>query len=201
MLAIVCALRCEAECLIEHFKLKSLPQKSLFPIYGDGELFLTISGLGKLQAAAAVSYLYAMAGERSFAGWINVGIGGHPSHEIGQGFLAHQVIDQGSLRAFYPTFTWQLKGKTETIYTVDTVEKNFTQSGIYDMEASGFCSSAFGLASAECIHCYKVISDNLETPPAKDPLFVKELILSNIARIEELIHNLKETVSDVNVYS
>jgi adenosylhomocysteine nucleosidase len=201
MLAIICALRCEAEPLIEHFKLKSLVQKIPFPIYGEGSLFLAISGVGKLHAAAAVSYLYALTGERPFSGWINVGVGGHPTQEVGKGLLANQVIDQGSLRSFYPSFTWRGVWESDRVYTVDSVEKKFLGTGIYEMEASGFCSSAFALANPECIQCYKVISDNLENPPRKDFDFVKGLIFKNLKQIEELVCAIRSLVLELGSWN
>ena len=51
------ALKAEATPLIEAFKLKPLSGNPLFPIYENDEIKLIISGVGKIKAGAACSYL------------------------------------------------------------------------------------------------------------------------------------------------
>jgi adenosylhomocysteine nucleosidase len=201
MIALVCALRCEAEKLIEYFHLKAFAQKSLFSIYHNGSLFLTISGVGKIQAAAATAYLHAITGEIPNSAWINFGIGGHPIKEIGEGCYAHQVVDCGNLRQFYPTLTWKDSVESETIYTVENVERAFRKPGIYDMEAAGFCASAFRISTAELIHCYKIVSDNKRVSPSTDPHLVRELIYGHLSHLEALVVRLQNLLRELDEWT
>ena len=61
MIHLFCALPCEAEPLIQHFKLSDIKEFDLFRIYQskDKEISLTTTGIGKLNMAAAVSYQHA----------------------------------------------------------------------------------------------------------------------------------------------
>ena len=79
MIHIFCALFCEAQPLIQHFKLTELKQFDLFRIYQseDKEISLTIAGVGKLNAASAVSYHYACINTNSSDIWLNIGVAGH----------------------------------------------------------------------------------------------------------------------------
>ena len=58
MIHLFCALHCEAKPFIQHFKLTELKQFDLFRLYQsqDEQISLTIMGVGKLNAAAAISY-------------------------------------------------------------------------------------------------------------------------------------------------
>lgn len=201
MIGIVCALKCEAECLIETLNLKPFSNSLLFPVYTQGSIFLILSGIGKSQAAAAVAYLYAISGERPFSAWLNIGIGGHPEREVGEGILAHQIIDQASRQTFYPTISWKTSVPTDSIYSVDRVEDVYANSGVYEMESAGFCSTAFKITTSEMIHCYKVISDNPELPPRKDPAFVHSLIASNQKPILDLIERVQLIQEELSTWS
>jgi hypothetical protein len=191
MIALVCALKCEAESLIQHFKLRAVSQRTLFPLYINPPLFLVISGIGKVRAASAVSYLYSFMGDPKMSAWLNVGIGGHPSKEIGKGFFANKVTDMASGQKFYPVFTWK-ENNSQTVFTADALQTKMPDEGIYEMEAFGFCNTAALLTTAEMIHCFKVVSDNSSQPPSKDPDFVHELIQKQIPAIEKTTHHLAE---------
>src|ERR1700761_8244047 len=103
MIAIVTAFHSEAKPLIEYFKLKTQMTQAPFPIYQNENMHLIISGLGKINAALAVGYLQAILQTPNIV-WLNIGIGGHRSMEIGTAILAHKVIDESTARSFYPTF-------------------------------------------------------------------------------------------------
>ena len=157
MLAIVTALSSEARPLIDHLGLQKI--EAPFPIYHHDDVFLIVSGIGKLQAATSVSFLQAKYLSEKTP-WLNVGLVGHFDLDVGTGMLIHKIVDQGSNISFYPSFPFSLPVRTETLYTVDKPEELFVEQGAFDMEASGFFAAAHRFTSSDMIHCYKIVSDN-----------------------------------------
>lgn len=195
MVFIVCALACEAHPIISHFKLKSnLTHGSQhFPIYQNEEVTLIVSGIGKVNAAAATSNLAALIKNRSGQAWLNIGIGGHREYEKGTGFLIHKIIDEGSGKVYYPPLVINFQQFTETVITVEQVEVMYQDPVIYDMEASGFYAIASRISTMEFIHCYKIISDNKQSPSSQlNKSSIQEMIEKNLSQISQIILCLKE---------
>jgi len=125
---------------------------------------LVISGVGKVAAAAAVAHLAAVSAARPEHLWINIGVCGHSGAVPGELFRANKLVDKGSRRAFYPPLItgWELG--QGTVYTVDQPASDYPEPGMYDMEASGFYSSASRYSSIELIQVFKVVSDSPDFP-------------------------------------
>lgn len=157
-MGIVIALISEAKPLIDHFKLKACTSKFSFSLYRNDTIHLIVSGIGKVNAALAVSCLQNEM-EGFPAAWLNVGIAGHRSMAIDTGVIAHQVVDAGTTHTYYPTLLVPF-GKTHTLCTVDRPETSFPDDYVYEMEASGFMQAALKCSTSELVHCYKIISDN-----------------------------------------
>lgn len=153
------ALQCEARPLIDHFGLRVDHDAEVFRIYRNDGVALVISGVGKVSAAAAVTYLSTQGGAGPDSGWLNCGIAGHGQWDVGEGFLAHKVTDGGGARSWYPPLIDALPCATETLITVDRPEQGFARACAYDMEAAGFYPTACRFSTSELIQCYKVVSD------------------------------------------
>ena len=91
--------------------------------------------------------------------WLNVGIAGHTSLPAGEALIAHKIVDCGSGRAWYPPQSFSPPCASEVLTTVDQPEREFSSPSAYDMEASGFYATACRFASAELVHCLKIVSD------------------------------------------
>lgn len=192
MILLVCALACEAKSLIQHFRLKQATRSSSFPVYENDSIYLIVSGIGKLNAAAATSYLYGFAGMPHEAIWLNVGIAGHWQLPLGTGVLAHQIRDAGSQKSYYPCFACEKPVSTAPLLTVDRPHFGYEEEVLYDMEASGFYAAASRFSIVEWIHCYKIISDNASSDRSSiQPNFVHELCLSHLTSIESFLSSLK----------
>jgi len=185
-LNILCALHCEAKPLIDLFQLKKT-EASPFPVYCGKEVNLGISGTGNLSAAACTAFL---AGRYSSnAAWLNIGIGGHRSHSVGEAFLAHKVTD--GTQTYYPSLVFPHSLKTETIKSVPHPENIYPEQVIYEMEAFGFFSSAVRMTTLETVHSIKVVSDNAQSPSHQlNKGLVEELIRSRMGEITALIDSL-----------
>ncbi len=164
------ALAEEARPLIARFGLRT-HGPGLFPLY-RGELagaaaWLVIAGVGKVRAAAAVAYAHAVADAPGARAWLNVGVAGHADLEPGSVRLAHTVCDRAAARRWYPSLS--LLGATPAcaLTSVDAPETGFPDQSLYDMEAAGFYPIALASASAELVHCLKIVSDNRANPASQ----------------------------------
>jgi hypothetical protein len=152
-----------------------------------------ISGVGKIAAAAAVTYLHAKIGESSTTGWINIGVAGHRRSPCGQGIMARRIIDAASGRSWLlsPPEDPCIIGKAPLI-TVDVPNTEYPENAMVDMEAAGFYFMARRCAEKERIQCYKVISDNQHTSTTEVTFpRVSRLIAGRLLDIEHLIEGLR----------
>lgn len=174
MEAIICwvvALRPEAAPLVSRMGLKSLhSSKHLFPIYRsrDNRTFLTISGVGRVNSAAATAYLAATLPEEALVAWINFGIAGSGTSAYGRTFLASKVVEEAGCRAWFPGLMIQIPseiGRAE-VTTVDRATDSYPSAGLVEMEASGFYQTALRSSTVEFCQVAKVVSDDPEHPVA-----------------------------------
>ena len=191
MLNLVIALPAEGRPLISHYHLKSLDIPGDFRIWANKDLHLILSGPGKTAAAAAVAHLHAMLSQDGPSAWLNIGISGHGSEEIGTPLLAREIVDQETNRSYRPIFTFSPPCATTTIFTVDSPEERYPQPCAYDMEASGFFPAASSL-SPDRIHCLKIVSDNPHSSHYQlSGKRVEELVNEHLQLIDDLISELK----------
>lgn len=186
VLAFVTALPAEAKPLIGRFELKRID--SPFPLYKQGNIYLVVSGVGKMASAIATTFLQTHL--HSTAAYLNIGIAGHKTLEVSTAVMASKVIDKASSYTYYPTFLTSSPCPTHTFCSVDQPEFTFADDSVYEMEAAGFVQAASKFSSSELIHCYKVISDNLSSPAKIDPIRAEELITDHLPQIQSLSTNL-----------
>ena len=79
-----CALLCEANPIIENYNLIKSDKYNLYNIYlsADKEISLTLTGIGKTNAAKAVNYHHECVNTSDNNIWLNIGIAGHKNIEI-----------------------------------------------------------------------------------------------------------------------
>ena len=111
MIHIFCALSCEAEPITQYFKLGRLKEFNLFRLYlsEDKQISLTITGIGKLNAAAAVSYHHGCLNTSISDIWLNIGVAGHANLPVGEACLINKITDNQHKTSWYP----QILFKTE----------------------------------------------------------------------------------------
>ena len=198
---IVVAHALEARPLIKRFGLKPNKAAGALTIYSnDTGVRVVITGMGKQSSHATTNRLAVLLANVLGVqeGWLNVGVAGHKTAEIGSGFLANKIIDAGSAKAVYPVPV--LKDKpTSAVITVDQPELDYSEDAVYEMEAFGFWAAASNHSFIELVQVYKIISDNLKYPADQlDNVFIEKLIANHCDRIESVVLNLKELVREVN---
>ena len=189
----------EAKPLCTLFDLYAQPRKGPFPLFQSEQgMTLIVSGMGKLAAASATSYLAGLQHGISTCAWLNVGIAGHQSAQIGSGFLAHKVTDAANGNVWYPPQLIQGL-PTSSVITVDQPEQSYPQAAAYDMEAAGFYACASRFTTTELIQVFKIISDNPQQPVAQFHVSqVESLIANKSSQLEKLVQDLTALL---NTYS
>lgn len=204
MLYLVTALGAEARPLIEHFGLRRDKRARPFPIHRGDNMALVVSGVGKTLSAAATAYLWATGGEEEGA-FLDLGIAGS-RRAVGEAVLAHTVVDRGSGRRWYPSMVLAPPCPLGSVVTVDRVERDFdepqgedAESPLYEMEAAGFFATASRLATAELVHCLKIVSDGPGDEPEKtlDKHRIRELITARLDEISILAQSLSDLADEV----
>ncbi len=155
-----CALPCEAKPLIRYYSLKKSNSPSPFSIFTNDKILLTVTGLGKIQMAAAVGFTLAQYPSENPV-LINLGIAGHRHQTRGQLFLADKITDQQSPGlCFYPQWLGTRAYDFLPLMTVAEATEEYDEHALQDMEASAFYQTAIKFSTMELIHCIKIVSDN-----------------------------------------
>ncbi len=200
---LIIALACEAKPVIEFYALKRCMDETAFPVFRNQDITLTISGVGKIAAASAVAYTQGRYASNQPAIWLNIGVAGHASFEIGSCRIAHKIIDHETSRNWYPTllfttsnlFTTSTMVETSEICTVSQPESQYDRDCLYEMEAAGFIATASRFSSLELIQSLKVVSDNHSVPNTTlNGQTVSRLIenqLNNINRLKQALETIR----------
>ncbi len=167
MLTIVTALLCEAKPVIAKYKLKKIAGDHPYQIYEKDEISLIVSGVGKAGSASATGYAHAIKASPKYSAWLNIGMAGHSSLETKTGFLVNKIHDRSTDQTWFPPIVFEPPCVTDKLVTVDRPESEYKSVGGIDMEASGFYSTASRFTTSELVQCYKVVSDNPQTPVRK----------------------------------
>ena len=191
MMHFITALPAEARPLIEHFRLRDKCTNGGFPVYRNDGMALSVSGPGKVAAAAATASLAAQDSSRATNAWLNIGIAGHATLSVGRGILVNHISDRATGKAWYPPQLIDTNLPRCSLTTVDIPETGYAGDSLYDMEASGFFPVACRYSTAELVQCFKVVSDNREqTTSGITAQLCERLIADQLDVIEHLVQAL-----------
>ncbi len=185
--------------LIVAHTLEALPLVSMFsmrkvssdpPAYeNESGLRLLVCGQGQ-QCAADALHALADKNDESNCAWLNVGIAGHQSMEIGSCIVANKIVQRSSGARFYPIpFRHELAAGE--LHTVDQTELSYPDDVAYDMEAAGFFEAASQISTLELVQCVKIVSDNAKSGVENiNKQFVRELFEANQSAISGFVKSL-----------
>ena len=190
----VIALIPEAIPIIHALRLKKISGKLPFPIYTDdeGEHWLTVSGLGQANIANATSFLFKKSGADKTSVWINVGIAGSKTFNLGELVFIDKVTSNISGKSLYPYSIPNLKLENRSeLITVNSPERVFGSDGVYDMEGFSFFEVTSKLSSNELILILKIVSDGPDTDLSKiDKDKISILIETKIPTLLQILPTL-----------
>ena len=203
MLRFVVALECESRPIVEHYRLDRNSAHHAFKVFRRDQTALIVSGIGKAAAAAATAYLHLATGGERDAAWINAGIAGHRSKVVGEALVAHKIHDVAAGRSWYPPRLARANCDSGEVATVDRPETVFPAAVAYEMEASGFYSTACRFATSELVQCVKIVSDGpaawRDSTPAADfsTKAVTELVAAQIETVVAVAESCREISGEV----
>ncbi len=187
------ALECEAKALINYFELKKDNSKHPFSIYSNGQVVLTVTGVGKVAMAGAVAYVLAGFSDVKMPIILNIGIAGHKVAAIGELLLASKVKDADSKKVFYPQLIGSNWPDACEILSTTIPNRHYSENCLNDMEASAFYEIATKFSSSELIHCLKVVSDNEQTSiEGINAKIVDEWLKVYVDKFEQIFTYLKQ---------
>ena len=171
MTYIVTALKSEAQPIIDFLNLTKKEDKN-FPIFTNQDITLTVSGMGKINSAIAVTYI------KPTNKIINIGICGSSSHKIGNLYKIKKIIDKSSQKVIH------LNKDGETLTCVDTPQNNPNEfkNTLVDMESFGFYQASSKFVEKENILLYKIVSDKI-SDTILTPKEVHDLITPHLKKI------------------
>ena len=189
----VVALKEEAQIILEHFKLKAVNEKTIYPIYKNEQEthWLIISGIGRSNAAASTAYLYSFSKASKYTSWVNVGIAGSDKGNYGDLYLVDKISTYQGKKSTYPSTMPKTHLPKMHLFTSDIPISDYSTYELIDMEGSAFFDIASKLTSKEFICLMKVISDG----PEND---IKEITRSKISNL--IKENLLKIIDVISYY-
>jgi len=166
---LITSLMCEASPLIDAWGLKLSREGDVgdrFQLFRSNNLYLGISGIGKLRSAVATSALitHLLHHHESLVA-VNVGLAGAPADLAPRGTLAliHKVRDVSSHSRMYPDVLLKHPALECALDTYDhPVTTPPTNAALVDMECSGFMQAATTLLPPSAVAALKIVSDHCD---------------------------------------
>ena len=163
MIYIFSAFYAEAKNIIDHYGLKKekSPETVRFDVFANDSIRLVITGVGEINAAAAVSNIGGAYGILPDDEILNVGCGAGFGNEtcLGSIFLGNKLTEQMTGRTFYPDMLMKTNLMECEIVTVTRVLNEGGDSVVYDMEAAAVYQAAAFFVGPHRMHFIKLVSD------------------------------------------
>ena len=163
MIYIFSAFYAEAKNIIDHYGLKKekSPEMVRFDVFANESIRLVITGIGEINAAAAVSNIGGAYGISPDDEILNVGCGAGFSSDIclGSIFLGNKLTEPMTGRTFYPDMLMKANFRECEIVTVARVLNEGCDSVVYDMEATAVYQAAAFFVGPHRMHFIKLVSD------------------------------------------
>ena len=189
MIHFIIATVSEAKPLINFYSLKK-KKTAIFTFYSNDQISLTISGIGKINAAMSVTQTFYEFNHQKNNIWINFGIAGHKNEKIGNIFLIDKIVDNETQKKKYPFILDNCRLKQKSCITHHKPNYSYTDD-LSDMEASGFFFGCEKYSSKEFIHSIKIVSDNEKKRiNFFDEEEVKNIVLKKIKNIDTFVKKI-----------
>lgn len=199
MIFMCTAMYCEAEPFIKQLNLKKDFESHKFEIFKNDEITLIITGIGKIKAAVAVTYLFSKYNTKNSDLFINIGVCGAKNEDmaIGTVFLCNKIIENDTKKTFYTEMIFRHSFEEASIETCSLVinnEETKLDGSLIDMEASAIYEAALVFLKTHQIFFIKVASDNLKSDRFSNDS-ISKLIESKSFEIINWINGVKKVLS------
>lgn len=191
---LVVALPPEAKPINQYLGLVRDNRHDKYRLYHNDHISLVISGPGSDSAASATAWLQSVNDYRQGDVWINLGIAGHPSHRVGEIFLASSIEDRETGQIRYLETNKNVPCFSEQVVSVTKPDTTYSTNALIEMEAAGFYRSAIKRTTPDRIYCIKVVSDNRGNPANMlNGKIVSQLIREHMDKLGSLITTINST--------
>ena len=193
MLIWLCALKCEAKPLIDFYRLQKEHTGHRYTTYRGNGMTCIVSGIGSLNMAGAAEWAGRSSGTQSGPQlWINLGIAGHASLELGSLAIAASYRAANGSAAIAARLPFPTDLPLVPLISLPQPQSHYPPDAMIDMEGWGFASTLKQNHNMQWVQSLKVISDNEKHPPTRDKAIISGLIAAKMQAIDEfacaLIH-------------
>lgn len=188
---LVIALPAEARPLIEQLNLQRDQANMRMPVYVGNGIQLVITGTGAAASAQGVRYIHSIT-PGSAMQWINLGICGHGSLEVGTPILIDRIIDQQRDVTWSLAIPQQMTKAVGALTCVSRAQSEYADNMAYDMESSGFIGAVSEIDSITSATVFKIVSDNPDYESRGiSGKFVQSLVSQQLGLIRSLIDHYR----------
>lgn len=173
MVYIVTALYIEAVPFIKKLDIKKKEGYGKYQVFKNEKFILVITGVGSINAAAGISYVFGKELINKNDIVINIGICGAKKDKfnIGDCVMCSKIIDKNTNKTYYPDILYKHPFKETNITTLDkAVFNEQVDSECVDMESAGFYIAVSAFVYQHNIHIIKIISDYMDGQIEKDTI-------------------------------
>lgn len=187
MLYVFCALYGEAKPFIEKYELERDMSFSHYQVFGNADMILTITGVGVLPAAMAVTEVCTRIPPVSCDYLLNAGICGSIDSDVTAGdvFLVNKISDDVTKKEYYPDIIYKTGIPEKALCTVTV--PGYVEGALTDMESSGVYAAGERFFSADRMVFLKAVSDMGDTENA--PRELKERCADTLLEKAEVFIN------------
>ena len=183
MIAIFIAMPGEAAPFIEALGLKGIGDISGFRVFAGEGYILTVTGIGKVNAACAVTRILSVYGDNTY---LVVNIGTCAGEDKGHTYVINRACDIDSGKDYYPDMVYKTPYNEMCLHTSDRYKTDSSFNDeygrfVYDMDGASVFAAASNFLSPDRILLIKTVSD------AGDP---------DIVTADYCVDLLKPTVED-----
>lgn len=190
MLIWLCALKCEAKPLVDHYRLRRDTDNGPFRLYRGEQTACVVSGVGQRAMRTATEWSAWLAQPGAPVVRINLGIAGHAELDIGTLRLAESFGRADSTTALANALPVTTAIDSLPLISYDQPQELYPEHAMIDMEAYGFAVSAQLLADPKWRQSLKVISDNAGKPATRDKNAVSNLLAAQMDNIDRFARDM-----------
>jgi hypothetical protein len=184
---LVIALPAEAKPLIDELDLQRDQGHMRMPVYVGRGIRLVITGPGIKASAQGVHYLRTIQASGN-SRWINLGICGHGTLEVGAPLMIDRIIDMRSAEEWSLPRSRFAGYRSGPLTCVTRVQSDYLPDMAYDMESSGFIQAVADVADVTCARVFKIVSDNPHSDSRRiSGKFVRTLFRQQLGSIRSLL--------------